>query len=161
MRRTALTLLAACALLAPAACTTAKANKETFCRELRRTPSVTEVLAGLQSGDASSIGGKAKETDAQFAKLERSAPRDIRSDVSQVAGLVSKIAKAVEASPNDLKGIVNTLRGQALELAAARPAAYRLVHYSLHTCHYNISQTGGTSPATPGPVPVVPVTPTT
>lgn len=119
-----------------------KTSKAEFCRELRRTPSMSEVFVTLTTDDASVLHRKARRTAQQFVKLQRAAPRDIRSAVSEVASLASKIAKAVEDSPKDPQKIAVTLRAQSFDLVGSTRAAYELASYSTKTCHYNLNNAG-------------------
>ena len=161
MRRTAVAVIVVSAFVAPLGCTKAKPTKETFCRELRRTTSFAEVLGGLQSDDPSTIARRAKETAQQFARLERSAPREIRSDVTEISNLVDKVAKVVEDSPGDPQAIAAALRGQALNSARVLPAGFKLIDYSRNECKYDPTQSSGVSPSTTTPDSSVPATPTT
>ncbi len=160
MRRTALAAIAMSVLMTPLGCTKAQPTKEGFCRELRRTRSVAEVLAGLSSDDPTSIGRRAEEGSQQFARLERSAPRDIRSEVTEVGNLVEKVAEAVSASPDDPRAIATALRSQALDSAGVLVAAIKLIDYGRKTCDYDIVEASGlTSSSTSGTT--VPAPPTT
>jgi hypothetical protein len=161
MRRTAVAIIVVSAVVAPLGCTKAKPSKESFCRELRRTSSLAEVLSGLQSEDPSAIGRKARGAAQQFAKLKRSAPREIRSDVTQVSDLVAKIAKAVEGSPDNPQAIATVLRGELLNIAGVVPAALRLIKYSHDSCHYDPGQPTASTARTTAPGTSVPATPTT
>lgn len=151
MRRITLTAFTACLLLASFGCTKAKPSKEAFCRQLRATSSLAQVFAGLTSDDPATLSRKAHDASEQFGKLERAAPREIRSQVSEVANLVDKIAAAVKASPDDPQAVVAKLRGQALDSAGSARAALELAQYSSRTCHYDINRPTGTTPATSTP----------
>lgn len=151
MRRALLTVICSLMLLAPLGCTKAKATKETFCRQLRATPGLAEVLAGLTSDDPSTLSRRARQVAEQFAKLERSAPREIRSQVTEVSNLVDKIAVAVEESPGDPQAVVSKLRGEALGSVGTAKAALELAQYSSRNCHYDLNQQRNREPATSSP----------
>ncbi|MDQ6697080.1 MAG: hypothetical protein M3Z46_06435 [Actinomycetota bacterium] len=153
MRRSILAVLTVVALLSPAGCVMHKTSKAGFCRELRRTPNLAEVFGALTSDNPSSLRTKARRTAQQFTRLQRSAPRDIRSDVSQVANLAGKVAQAVEDSPNDPQGITAKLRQEASDVVGPTRAALRLAEYSSTNCHYDLNQLPAATEA--------PVSPTT
>lgn len=145
MRRTVLAVITVFALLSPLSCVMHKTSKATFCKELRRTPNLTEVFGALASDNPSTLRTKARRTAQQFTRLQRSAPRDIRSDVSQVANLASKIAQAVEESPNNPQAIAAKLRQEASDVVGPTRAALRLAEYSTKNCHYDLNNPTGTS----------------
>ncbi len=161
MRRTALIVFAVIALLAPVGCARSKANKQAFCRELRRAPSLEEIYAGLASDDPATLRQKARQTTQQFRQLLRSAPREIRSKVSEVARLVDRIAKAIEQSPDDLASVAANLRGNLISNLGAGRAGLELASYSLEKCHYDLNSRNGTIPTTSIPGPPTPPIPTT
>lgn len=138
-------------MLSTLGCTKTKANQATFCRELRKTSSLGQVFAGLNTDDPAAIRRKARQAAEQFAKLQRAAPREIRSHVTEVAKLVDKIAAAVEESPDDPQAVAKKLRGQELSSLGAARSALKLAEYSRETCHYEINGPVGTNPETSSP----------
>lgn len=160
MRRTVVAVIAGFALLTPLGCVMHKTSKATFCKELRRTPNLSEVFGALTTANPAALRTKARQTAQQFTRLQRSAPRDIRSDVSEVANLASKVAQAVESSPNDPQAIGAALRRQASDVLGPTRAALKLALYSKDNCNYDLNNPGGTS--LPSVVPsTFPLTPTT
>lgn len=159
MRRTAIAVLVVCGLLSPLGCVMHKTSKATFCRELRRTPSLTEVFGALATDNPATLRAKARRTAQQFTKLQRAAPTDIRSSVSEVAKLASKIAQAVEDAPNDPEAIASVLRQQASELVGPTKAALKLADYSNKQCDYDLNNPTGTT--LPTVAPSTPFAPTT
>ncbi len=145
MRRTALAVITVFAVLSPLSCVMHKTSKATFCKELRRTPNLTQVFGALATDHPSTLRTKARRTAQQFTRLQRSAPREIRSDVSQVASLAGKIAQAVEDSPNNPQAIAAKLRQEASDVVGPTRAALRLGEYSNKTCHYDLNNPTGTT----------------
>ncbi len=164
MRRIAFAVIAVFALVSPLSCVMHKTSKATFCKELRRTPSLSQVFGSLATDRPSALRTKARHTAQQFVRLQRSAPRDIRSDVSQVANLAGKIAQAIEDSPNDPQAVATKLRVDATDLLGPTRAALRLSAYSTKTCHYQLNNLTGPAqselPSTPQTAPL-PFGPTT
>jgi hypothetical protein len=160
MRRTAVAIIAVFTLLSPLGCVMHKTSKATFCKELRRTPSLSEVFGALTTDNPSVLRGKARRTAQQFLRLQRSAPREIRAQVSEVAGLASKVAQAVEDSNGDPQAVAQSLRAQVSDMVGSTQAALKLAEYSNKTCHYDLNNPTGTTFTTTPPS-TFPFTPTT
>lgn len=151
MRRIALVVFTVSVLLLPFGCVMAKANKATFCKELRHTPSMSEVFGALRTDDPSALRIKARQTAQRFVKLQRSAPREIRSQVSDVAQLATKVANAVEDSPNDPEAVAAALRREVSDSIGPTKAALELARYSSDECHFNLNDPTGAVPLTSTP----------
>ncbi len=164
MRRTVFAVISVFALLSPLGCVMHKTSRATFCKELRRTPNLTQVFGGLGTDKPSKLRTKARHTAQQFTRLQRSAPRDIRSDVSQVANLADKIAQAIEEAPDNPQAVAAKLRLDASDMVGPTKAALRLSEYSTNTCHYDLNNLTGTSQPELSPTrdtTTLPVPPTT
>ena len=126
MRRVVVSCVVLVALVVPLGCAKSKGSKAEFCRELRRTSGLDEVLNGFATDDPATIRRKMREAADQFSKLERAAPREVRSDVTQVSDLVGKVVDVVDRSPDDPQEIAKRLRAVALTAGGAPAAALRL-----------------------------------
>jgi hypothetical protein len=161
MHRFAVACVVLVALALPLSCTKAKGSKAEFCRELRRTPGLEDVLSGFATDDAGTIRRKMRDAADQFSKLERAAPREVRSDVTQVADLVDKVVDIVDRSPNDLQTITTRLRVAATSAGGALPAALRLSRYAKDECDLDLNappSSGGSTTTSPSGAPSIPGT---
>jgi hypothetical protein len=149
MRRRITFAVIAVLMLLPLGCVMHKTSKASFCKELRRTPSLTEVFGALTTDSPSTLRSKARRTAEQFIRLQRAAPRDIRASVSEVADLASKVAKAVEDAPNNPQAVANALRREVSDSLGPARAALKLADYSTKNCHYDLNRPTGPSLTTP------------
>src|SRR4051794_31672671 len=126
MRRTALALLALCCLLAPTACSTSSGSKEKFCAELPKTGDVMGILGGFDTDDSAALEKRFDEGLAKFRALEKASPREIRSDVADLADAVQNLLTVVRKHPDDLAAIRKELAGSAASFVSAGKAAARV-----------------------------------
>ena len=139
MHRVVVSCVVLVALVVPLGCAKSKGSKAEFCRELRRTSGLDEVLSGFATDDPATIRRKMREAADQFSKLERAAPREVRSDVTQVSDLVGKVVDIVDRSPDDPQEIAKRLRAVALTAGGAPAAALRLSRYAKDQCQLDLN----------------------
>ncbi len=157
MRRLVASLVVVSAVALPLACSKAKSSRAAFCRELRRTSGLEQVLSGYSTDEPSTIRRKMRDAARQFARLEQAAPREVRSDVAQVSNLVDKIVEAVDQSPADPQAIAKRLRPIAANNSGALLAGLRMTRYAADQCKLELNAPGGPRPvvtsAPPAPAP--------
>ncbi|MCU1353686.1 MAG: hypothetical protein JWM05_2895 [Acidimicrobiales bacterium] len=150
MRRTLSTLAVAVLLvIVPVACSKSKGNKEAFCKQLKVTPALSEALTGFSADDPTTLRTKLDGVNKAFADLERQAPREIRSDVSEVTDLVGEIVKVVQANTDNPAAIQKGLRTLAASRTGAAKAALRLAAYGKDQCKVDLNATDGGATSAP------------
>lgn len=138
MRRLVVSFAVVVGLIAPG-CARNHASKAAFCRQLRKTPDLSQVLVGYTNDAKPALQQKKRDAAAQFSKLERSAPRDIRSDVGTLSDLVDRVLETVNESPNDPSLIRYRLERLASTNAGAGKAALRMAGYAMKECKIDIN----------------------
>lgn len=158
MRRPAFAVIALLMLL-PLGCVMHETSKANFCKELRRTPSLTEVFGALSTDNPATLRTKAQRTAQQFLRLQRAAPRDIRASVSEVASLAAKVAQAIHDAPDNPEAVASALRSEVSDTLGPARAALKLADYSMKNCHYDLNAPiGPVTTAPPNQLPSLPPT---
>ena len=153
MRRLAPTVAAAVLVVAlPVACTTSKGSKAAYCSQLKHTPALADVLSGFGTDDPRTLTKKLDTVTRQFRDLEHAAPREVRSDTSEVADLVTAIAQVVKDNAGNPTVIPARLRTLAVSRTGAAKAAQGIATYAKQQCNISLNPTDPpTAPTTGGP----------
>ena len=138
MRRLVVSVTVVLGLVAPG-CAKNHASKEAFCRQLEKTPGLTEVFSGFGIDATPTLRRKMRDAAAEFSRLERTAPRTIRSSVGSLADAVDKIVETVNESPNDPGLIRYRLTRSFSTNAGASKAALKVAEYASRECKVDIN----------------------
>jgi len=165
MRRILVCVAVATALGSPLSCAKANPSKAAFCRQLRRTPVLEDILSGVATGDPAAVRRQVGAAATQFGALERAAPREIRAEVGEVATLMEKVLEAVDASPDDPQALAERLRKLATTNTGAAGAALEVAGYARDKCNVDLNgpslRPTGDRPPTSTPGAITPGSPTT
>jgi hypothetical protein len=134
MRRILLALLVLAVSLGVASCATGEGSKAKFCAALPRTGDLMSILNDFSSTDPSVLEQRFATGVANYQKLEKDAPPDIRGDVATVTDAVQTILDVVRQHPDDLSAIRTQLAGDATQFASAGKAANNVVDYAKKNC---------------------------
>ncbi|MCU1454629.1 MAG: hypothetical protein JWN46_2775 [Acidimicrobiales bacterium] len=150
MRRILPTVVVAVLVLCvPVACSKSKGSKEAFCSQLKRTPALSDVLSGFGSDDPRTLSGKLDSVTKAFADLERAAPREVRSDASELADLVNAISQVVKANASDPAAIKSKLRTLATSHTGAAKAALDIAGYAKQQCNIDLNPSNAPTSSAP------------
>jgi len=129
------TLTVAVALLSLlTGCTRASGSREKFCAALPDTEDLFALIGNLDATDSARLEQRLDAGVAEFSKLERAAPRKIRSDVADVADVVERILEAVKKHPTDMGAVRQELAGSAASLLGSGKAALQVSAYAQREC---------------------------
>ena len=139
MRRLVVSLTVVLGLVVPAGCAKNHASKAAFCRQLKKTPGMSQVFSGFGIDNTPTLQKKMRDAAAEFSKLERTAPREIRSSVGALADAVDRIVDTVNQSPDDA-GLIRFRLTRTFSIdTGTGKATLKVADYALKECKVDIN----------------------
>ncbi|HEY4378490.1 MAG TPA: hypothetical protein VGM93_15090 [Acidimicrobiales bacterium] len=130
------------------ACSDGHGTQEAFCKQIKVTPGLDQVLSGFRTDDPKTLKTKLDTATKAFDKLKKAAPSTIHGDVDTVVALVHDVADAVENGSTDSTALDTRLRKAVAEHPEATGAAQRMAVYTHTECGIDLNPSSSTSGST-------------
>src|SRR3954451_1201181 len=125
-RRIAGLLAATVITMSVAGCTHDKTSYTAFCKQLKKTPSMTSAVTGYTDADSQELQKRLTSARAAYAKLADTAPDEIESAVKTVVALADIVIDAVAQHPGDQAALARQVAKRSAAHKDAQAATARL-----------------------------------
>jgi hypothetical protein len=134
--------------LALSGCSHQTGPRQAFCAKVTKVPPLNGVLAGYVRADQAELTRRLASARSAYDDLQRSAPSDIKGDVTNMVSLVDAVLDAVRTHAADPAAARDTIRTAMAKHADAGAAAAKVAAYASERCGVDLGPATTTTTTT-------------